>query len=239
MNKKIEVLFPEVCNLYGDLFNVELLRQSYPEIEVINTSLKAKPYFLTAKPDMIYMGSVTERGQGLAAEKLSNYVNRLKELINDNTLILLTGNAIEVFGSHIESENGEQITGLDILPAFAVRQMSKRYNSLYLGKFHDEDIVGFKSQFSHLYGDNSDCYLFDTIKGTGLNPNVEKEGFRINNLFCTYLVGPVLLLNPPFAKYMLTLMGFENPVLMNEQECYDSYYERLSEFRDPKKKFIN
>ena len=33
---KIEVLFPEICNLCGDLMNVRYLQQSCPEIEVID-----------------------------------------------------------------------------------------------------------------------------------------------------------------------------------------------------------
>ena len=234
---KIEVLFSEVCNLYGDLFNVEFLKRSYPDIEIINTSLKSQPLFLAEKPDMIYMGSVTERGQELVAEKLLSYKDRLLELIDDNVLILLTGNACELFGSYIESESGDRIECLGILPAYAKRKMMARYNSLYIGKFADIDIVGFKSQFSHSYGDNNASYLFDTTKGAGINPDVMKEGFRINNLFCTYLIGPVLLLNPPFAKYILKLMGINEPTLKFEQECYDSYYARIKEFNEPDKKF--
>ena len=234
---RIEVLFPEICNLYGDLFNVEFLKRSCPEIEIINTSLKSEPLFATEKPDMIYMGSTTERGQELAAEKLYSYRNRFLELIEDNALILMTGNAIELFGTYIELENEKQIRCLDILPSIAIRQMMKRYNSLYIGKFADNIVVGFKSQFSHSYGDNSDCYLLETIKGAGINPNVKNEGFKINNLFCTYLIGPVLPLNPPFAKYILELMGIHDPVLLFEQECYDSYYERVKEFKVPGKEF--
>jgi len=234
---KIEVLFPEVCNLYGDLFNVEFLKRSYPDIKIINTSLKSEPLFMSEKPDMIYMGSTTERGQELVAEKLLPYKDRILELIGNDTLILLTGNACELFGSYIESESGDRIQCLDILPVYAKRQMMARYNSLYIGKFLDSDVVGFKSQFSHSYGDNSKSYLFETTKGSGLNPDVKNEGFRINNLFCTYLLGPVLLLNPPLAKYMLELMGISDPKLKFEQECYDSYQTRIKEFKEPDKKF--
>ena len=36
---KIEVLFSEVCNLNGDLQNVEYLRQTLPEAEFVFTAL--------------------------------------------------------------------------------------------------------------------------------------------------------------------------------------------------------
>ena len=60
---KIEVLFPEICNLYGDLFNVNYLKDCLPEAEIVNTSLSDEPLFVTEKPDLIYMGTTTERGQ--------------------------------------------------------------------------------------------------------------------------------------------------------------------------------
>ena len=36
---RIEVLFPEIANLYGDLENIEYLKKSCPEIEVVHLSL--------------------------------------------------------------------------------------------------------------------------------------------------------------------------------------------------------
>ncbi len=36
---KTEILFPEVANLCGDLMNVTYLRQSCPEMEVVETGL--------------------------------------------------------------------------------------------------------------------------------------------------------------------------------------------------------
>ena len=238
MKMKIEVLFPEIANLYGDLFNVEFLRRSYSGIEIVNTSLTSQPLFASEKPAMIFMGSVTERGQELACEKLLPYRDRLSNLVNDDVIILLTGNGTEIFGSRIELEDGSNIKCLDIVPTYAKRQMDKRYNSLYLGKFNDMDIVGFKSQFSHSYGDNSDCYLFDTIKGDGLNPDVKNEGIRIHNLFSTYLIGPLLVLNPPFAKHIMQLMGIKDPLLQFEQECFDAYEARIKEFSEPDKKIL-
>ena len=40
---KTEILFPEVANLCGDLMNVTYLRQSCPEMEVVETGLKDRP----------------------------------------------------------------------------------------------------------------------------------------------------------------------------------------------------
>jgi len=230
---KIEILFPEICNLYGDLFNAEFLRRSCPEIEIVNTTLKSEPLFLTEIPDMIYMGCLTERGQELAAERLLPYKARISELIDGGALFFLTGNAGELFGTHIELEDGKRIDCLGIFPIYAKRQMMKRYNSLYIGKLEDMDIVGFKGQFSHSYGDNSECFLFETTRGDGLNTEIKHEGLRKNIFFSTYIIGPILPLNPPLAKYFLSLMGVTSPRLEFEDECFDAYETRVKEFSEP------
>jgi CobQ-like glutamine amidotransferase family enzyme len=100
------------------------------------------------------------------------------------------------------------------------------------------DIVGFKHQFSHSFGDNSGCYLFETTRGDGLNPGVKYEGIRRRNFFSTYVLGPVLVLNPPFTKYILGLMGVSEPHLEFEEECFDAYITRVKEFSEPSRGFL-
>ena len=70
---KVEILFPEVCNLYGDLQNVYYLRRCCPELEIVETDLHSKPRFLTEDVALVYMGSTTEQGLALAADALRPY----------------------------------------------------------------------------------------------------------------------------------------------------------------------
>ena len=60
---KIEVLYPEIANLYGDLENIDYLKKSYPEIEISKTHLNDEPLFVSEKPDLVYMGTMTESAQ--------------------------------------------------------------------------------------------------------------------------------------------------------------------------------
>ena len=75
---KIEVLYPEVCNLYGDLMNIEYLRRSCGDIEVVKTDLKEPPLFVSETPALIYMGSMPERAQELAIAALTPYKERIR-----------------------------------------------------------------------------------------------------------------------------------------------------------------
>ena len=60
---KAEILFPEVCNLYGDLQNIYYLKRCCPALEIIETDLHSKPRFLTEDVALVYMGSTTEQGR--------------------------------------------------------------------------------------------------------------------------------------------------------------------------------
>ena len=230
---KIEVLFPEICNLFGNMYNIKYLEKSVQDIEIIYTSLTDTPKFVDEKVDMIYMAPMTENSQELVIEKLKPYTDKIKELIEQNQLFLVIGNALEIFGKYIENEDGSRIEGLGITNLYAKRDMMHRYNSLFLGKIEDIKIVGFKSQFAMSYGDNSSNYLFDALKGPGINEASKFEGIRINNFMGTYVLGPILVLNPYFTKYLLKLIGIKDINLAYEEEAESCYKIRLKEFENP------
>lgn len=228
---KIEVLFPEVANLYGDLMNVEYLRRSCEQIEVVNTSLRDEPLFMRERPALIYMGSITEEGMTLAAEALRPCRERLRELVDEGQLFLITGNALELFGEGIEADNGWTLEGLGLFPTRAKYTMMSRYNALYLGRYGEMDIVGFKSLFGHSYGNVEP--LFQTLRGDGLNEQEKGEGICQKGFMATYLTGPLLVLNPPFAKELLRRMGVAEPALAFEQQAMELYDQRVAQYSDP------
>ncbi|NLM84467.1 MAG: hypothetical protein GX189_07170 [Clostridiales bacterium] len=233
----IEILFPEVCNLYGDLMNVEYLRRAVPEAEVVKTSLKARPRFLDGDVSLVYISSMTERAQLLARDALMPHLDALKAKIEDGMPVLATGNAMELFIREIVDEGGGATPMLGLFDLVARRAMERRYNGLYLGKFEDMDIVGFKSQFSHAFGGEDVPALFETVRGAGRNPEEKREGIRCKNFMATYVLGPLLILNPPFARYMLRLIGAGDRPPAFEKAAMDAYELRLAEFKDAKRGF--
>ena len=116
---KVEILFPEVCNLYGDLQNVYYLKRSCPELEIVETDLHSKPRFLDEDVALVYMGSTTEQGLALAAEALRPWAEDIGRKVDGGQLMLLTGNAQDVFTEAMDSDSAETITGLGLLPGRA------------------------------------------------------------------------------------------------------------------------
>ena len=238
---KIEYLFPEVANLFGETFNVKYLKNSLQEAEIIETSLTDEPRFIKEDIDMIYLGSMSEKSQEIVIEKLKKYKKELQDFINKDKVVLFTGNAFEILGQYIEDENNNKIQGLEIINTYAKIDRKHRYNTLFLGEFDCDEkmkILGFKTTFSFSYPDEYENYLFKAVRGCGINKQSSLEGIRINNCFATYLIGPLLVLNPLFTKYIMTLLGEENPELQFEEETMECYHKKLEIFEKKETNYI-
>lgn len=228
---KIEVLFPEVGNLSGDLMNIHYLKQCCNSLEIIETDLNTRPAFLDEEIALVYMGTAAETGLKLASDSLRPYRDEILAKINAGQRILLTGNAQEVFGNYIQIDENERIEGIQILPIHAEYHMMDRHNSFYLGTFKDMKIVGFKSLFGHTFPDAPCDALFTTLRGVGRSGGAEDEGYLMNHLMATSLTGPLLVLNPPFTKWLLRELSADD-TLSYEEAAIEAYNVRVSEFSD-------
>lgn len=227
---KMEILFPEFCNLFGDIFNMKYLKMCIPEAELIETALDEVPTFVNEDVNLIYLGPMTENTQEKVIKKLLPYKERIEELIEKKVVFLFTGNALEVLGKYIENEDGSKINGLGIFDVYSKRDMMHRHNSLMVGKFEDIEIVGFKSQFTMMYGDNTNSYFLEVEKGIGLNKESKLEGIKKNNFIGTYVIGPILILNPLFTKKIMKMLGQEKEVALKD-DVMAAYEARLEELK--------
>ena len=229
---KIEILFPEFCNLFGDISNMKYLKKCLPNATFYETAFDEEPKFSKEEINFIYLGPMTESIQEKVIEKLRLYKKRIKELINKNVIFLVTGNALEIFGNYIENEDGSKIEALGIFDIYAKRNMLNRHNSLFVGEWENIEIVGFKSQFTMCYGENEKNFFAKAEKGIGINEESKFEGIQENNFIGTYLLGPILILNPLFTKKLIEKMGVENAEVAFEEDVMEAYKNRLEEIRN-------
>lgn len=226
--KNIELLFPELCNIYGESYNVTYLKRCNPDhINVIETNHKNEPAFVSQDVDMIYLGCMTERKQEMVLEVLKRYKDRIRELIDKNVIFLITGNAIELFGKEIRDED-RRIECLGLFDFYSERYMKRaRHNSQFIGTYNGMKMLGHRSQFSFAYGSFDNDFV-DIEKGIGMNPDTRREGIHVKNFFATYSLGPFLILNPYFTKELLGKMGLDQSLCF-EKEIIDAYDYRLAE----------
>ncbi len=229
-NLVIEILYPELNHLYGDNGNMVYLKTKLEKMgvpyEIVETHLMQEPAFVNRDVDFLYVGPTTESYQKLQAEALQPYRDALRARMDSDRVTLMTGNAFELLGSYVEEEKGDRFDCLNLIPTYAKRFTRLRYNDLSLGTWQGQEIVGFKNQLSHSYvaeGVNQPDGFLAIQSGSGWNPAVKQEGFCRNWFFATYLIGPILPLNPGFAaailQHLCTEMN-EIPELPYEMAAY-------------------
>jgi lipid II isoglutaminyl synthase (glutamine-hydrolysing) len=237
----IEMLFPEIANLHGDNFNITYLHQCRPDARVIRTSLTETPRFVADPVDLVYLGPLTEQGQLKAIERLRPHKARIEALIGTGTTFLFTHNAFEVLGSRIRNdEMGYDVAGVGVFELEATLGMFARYNGKVMGTVPgvgpEHPVVGYKSQFSMVTGEDSLPGFMTAQRGIGRNTSTAVEGVRRGNFIGTSLIGPLLVANPHFTRALLAQLDPDSePALAHEELAMAAYDARLADFGDPKR----
>lgn len=237
MSIVIESLYPEFSNQGGDNGNMMYLRASMPDAEFIDTHFTDEPAFATRGVSMIYMGYMTESEQEKVVDRLMPHRERLRELADAGCVILFTGNAAELLGTSMTTDDGRAIECLGLFDFTTKQDFSERIVEVYLGEMEREgadplDVVGYKIQFTQSVGDNADCHFTRNRVGFGLNRGSDFEGFRRDNIIATWLCGPLLPLNPLLTEYLMGLMGVEGQAAFRK-EALAAYEGRVEEFKTP------
>lgn len=237
---RIECLFPEMANLYGESGQWRFLKRLLPEAEAVETSLGERPAFARAQVDFLYVGPMSESAQERALEALRPYAAALRTGVEAGMHGLFVGNALELLGRRIADE-GRSLEGLGLLPLRAERHMRERLNCYYVGRlgraFGPEaeglPLVGFKSQFSEAFWEEGAApeALAATEKGFALNRGIGGEGFVWGNVVGTYLIGPLLILNPELSRAWLRKLGCAGRALPFAETLDAAYRNRLEDFR--------
>lgn len=230
----IELLYPKVTTLYGEIGNVNLLKACLPEARFIETDLNTEPFFVKGQPTLIYMGPMSERMQHKVIQRLLPHRQRLLDLIDEGVTFLITGNALDLFGSSILDDKRTVHPALDIFPFQARENRMNRLNSLVLGKAKGLDIIGFKTQFTQLYPTQSLPTWMSVERGVGLNTQLKVDGIHKNRFYGTNCIGPLLVMNPYLTLDLLKSLGVKHPKLPHQEAMIAAYHQRVMEFRDPK-----
>lgn len=231
---KIEILYPEICTLFGDKGNMKYLAQCLPEAEFVSTELNDKPLFLQDEIDLVYMCSMSENSQELILSRLRQYKDEIAPMLKDGkTLFLFVGNSLELLGSYIKREDGSQVEGLGLFDFYSVRQAPNRFNNLMKARFKEMTLIGYSSRFSHTYGIPQDIAFCKTEIGKGMNPDTDYEGIYTGKLIATYLLGPLLIQNPDFVHFLLNELGCPLDKIPYEDAMREAYEYKLKEFAKP------
>lgn len=196
---KILHLYYDIMNLYGDYGNVSILKKHLEDqgFEVLLDKKTIDDEIEFSEYDFIFIGSGTERSLDVCLKNLKKYRENLKEYIDKEKVLLLTGNSFEMLGKSIDDKDALGIFD------FEVKREKDRETSdvIYKSKILKEKIVGFVNKASKIYHNMNP--FFEVDFGIGENENNDYEGIKYKNVYGTHISGPLLVRNPEFLKLLV------------------------------------
>lgn len=234
---KILHWYYDIMNLYGEYGNIKILEKYLKRLsDDITIEYKSIGDNVTlSEYDCIYVGSGTERNQLVVLEDMRNYVIDIKRYIDDNKILLATGNAWEIFGQEINIKDNKKIQGLQIFDYIVNRKNDKVADNI-LCETHiiDKKVIGCINKIASIY--NVKTPLFKVISGIPNNENENTEGFIYNNFYGTHIIEPLLIKNPFLLEYIIKKLCENNNIKFNKLEIDEyeikSYEVSLKEIED-------
>lgn len=179
---KIAYLYRDLLNLYGESGNIIAMERALKALNVdyFVDELSIGDNIVLSNYDFVYIGSGTEENIKIVSEDIIKYKDSIKKYIDDEKVMLVTGNSIVLFANSLKDENDSTIfNGLGIINSDA-RVSSKRIvcESLFKSEGLRDDIIGFQNRGFYLDKLMDDDKLFDVVSGVGVNKNLNIEGMN-------------------------------------------------------------
>lgn len=227
---KILHLYNNLMNLYGEYANILILQRHLSEqgLDCEITRADSCKEINFSEYDFIYIGSGTENAQKRALKDLMAKKDDFISAAKSGKVMLLTGNSFEMLGESITDASGKSFKALNLCPFETTESYKKRItgDAIFKCRFISEPFVGFINKCSQTT--KIENPLFSVLMGDGNSENDKNEGCRVENVFGTHLIGPILVKNPHFAKYIIQILtknipGFvyKDTISPYEQGSYD------------------
>ena len=198
-------LDPREMSIYGDLGNTRCLaarirRHGYSPVVHQHHPGGEFP----AEPHLLVGGGGQDSGQVRVEADLEHIADRLRELADAGTPMLMICGMYQLFGNAFITVEGTRLPGLGILDV-TTQGNAKRMIGPVVLETEFGDVVGYENHSgSTTLGAGQSA--FGTVRsGFGNNGTDHTEGARMNNVIGSYLHGPILPANPALADALIGL----------------------------------
>lgn len=198
-------LYPKEMNIYGDTGN-RLVLEKRAEWRGLDVQVKLVGVgdAIPGEADIIIGGGGQDAGQGKIQDDLQAKATQLRQMTEDNVVMLMICGMYQLFGRRFVTHEGEEIKGIAIFPLETVGGNNRMIgNTVYDTPFGE--VVGYENHSGVTTLDDPSLAFGTVTKGDGNNGQDGTEGCQVQNVFGTYSHGPVLVKNPKFADELLHL----------------------------------
>lgn len=198
-------LYPKEMNIYGDNGNILVLQKRLEwrsigyKVHMVGVGDK-----FPSKVDIVIGGGGQDAGQSTIADDLQDKATTLLNLAKDqNVPMLMICGMYQMFGHYFETLEGQKIPGIGILDMYTKADDTRIIGNIVC-KSKWGNLVGYENHSGKTYLLQDTKPLGTTNIGKGNNGVDGTEGAVMNNVFGSYLHGPILAKSPIFADLLLT-----------------------------------
>ncbi|MEX0932009.1 MAG: glutamine amidotransferase [Candidatus Saccharimonadales bacterium] len=202
----IAYLYPEEMNIYGDRGNVIALskRLEWLGFKPVIQEVSVGDKFDFTKADIVFAGGGQDRGQLMVAEDLAKRKDNLKKAAESGVVMLTICGTYQLFGRGFTTIQEDKLPGVGIFDSYTTASNKRMIGNIVVQTAFG-DLVGFENHSGQTELSKNQKPLGRVKKGYGNNFYSSYEGAITNNVFGSYLHGPLLPKNPEFTDKLLML----------------------------------
>ncbi|MEI6237278.1 MAG: glutamine amidotransferase [Candidatus Saccharibacteria bacterium] len=202
---KIVHLYPKEMNIYGDNGNVLVIKKrlQWRSIPCVVAACGVNDK-LPSDTSIIIGGGGQDAGQSLVASDLQQKSKTLNKLSQDGVPMLMICGMYQMFGHYFKTQDDIKIPGIGLLDIYTVGEYGRLIGNISV-KTRWGDIVGYENHSGRTYLASDTTKFGDTAIKQGNNGKDKTEGATTNNIFGTYMHGPILSKSPIFADFLIAL----------------------------------
>jgi len=211
MELRLLALYPEQMNIYADRGNIVFLQRrcEWRGIDFAYTAAGLGESVDPGAHDLLYLGGGQDRDQrAVAADMVASKREALAAAVDDGAVLLAVCGGYQLLG-HSYQLGEERLPGLGLADLETVRAPGKRLigNVAIEADLGDgpQIVAGFENHGGRTYLGSDAQSLGRVLSGFGNNGQDGLEGVRRDNLFGTYLHGPLLPKNAWLADHLIAL----------------------------------
>jgi lipid II isoglutaminyl synthase (glutamine-hydrolysing) len=196
-------LYAKEMNIYGDNGNVQILKKrlEWRDVPVVVSQVGIGDS-IPNDTAIIIGGGGQDAGQSAIADDIQSKKKQLIAMSDDGIVMLMICGMYQMFGHYFKTAEGEIIPGIEMLDVHTIAG-NKRIIGNIVTKSEWGTLVGYENHSGKTYlGENVE-QLGVSKPGQGNNGEDTTEGAVYNNVFGSYLHGPMLAKSPQFADELL------------------------------------
>ena len=231
-------LYYDLLNLYGENANTRCIKRALELNKIkVNVDLKSIGDKIDFKKyDLIYIGSGSEEDLLLALDDIKTRKEELKKYIEEDKYLILTGNAMDLFGEYIETDKRTDALGIFKYQTKFINEsiFENASTDRIVGeikaktKLIKQEIIGFQNRCD--LNINVKTPLFKINKKFSNDLENENEGFTYKNVYATHIIGPLLIRNPYLTDYILSNLCEDKKLKyeVSDQLSIDAYNKYIN-----------